>query len=42
VIEEPVLRLKHHGESVAELPLNTVCGATPIYQREAQKSLKQL
>ena len=36
VIEEPVLRLKHHGESVAELPLNTVCGATPIYQREAK------
>ena len=36
VIEEPVLRLKHHGESVAELPLNTVCGATPIYHREAK------
>jgi phosphoribosylformylglycinamidine synthase len=36
VIEEPVLRLKHHGESVAELPLNIVCGATPIYQREAK------
>lgn len=36
VIEEQVLRLKHHGESVAELPLNTVCGATPIYQREAK------
>jgi phosphoribosylformylglycinamidine synthase len=37
VIEEPVLRLKHHGESVAELPLKTVCGATPIYQRESKK-----
>ena len=36
VIEEPVLRLKHHGESVAELPLNIVCGATPIFQREAK------
>ena len=36
VIEEQVLRLKHHGKSVAELPLNTVCGATPIYQREAK------
>mgnify|MGYP000123724815 CR=1 FL=1 len=37
VIEEPVLLLKHHGESVAELPLKTVCGATPIYQRESKK-----
>jgi phosphoribosylformylglycinamidine synthase II len=36
VIEEPVLRLKHHAETVAELPLNTVCGATPIYQRESK------
>ena len=36
VIEEPVLRLKYHGESVAELPLKTVCGATPIYHREAK------
>jgi phosphoribosylformylglycinamidine synthase len=36
VIEEPVLRLKHHGETVAELPLKTVCGATPIYQRESK------
>jgi phosphoribosylformylglycinamidine synthase II len=36
VIEEPVLRLKHHAETVAELPLNIVCGATPIYQRESK------
>ena len=36
VIEEPVLRLKHHGETVAELPLKTVCVATPIYQRESK------
>ncbi|MBC8258675.1 MAG: phosphoribosylformylglycinamidine synthase subunit PurL [SAR324 cluster bacterium] len=36
LIEEPVLRLKHHSETVAELPLKTVCGATPIYQREAK------
>tara|TARA_B100000959_G_C14986531_1_gene625835 strand:+ start:371 stop:2632 length:2262 start_codon:yes stop_codon:yes gene_type:complete len=36
VIEEPVLRLKHHDETVAELPLKTVCGSTPIYQRESK------
>ena len=36
VIEEQVLRLKHHGEKVAELPLNTVCGASPVYQRESK------
>ena len=42
VIEEQVLRLKHHGEKVAELPLNTVCGASPVYQRESKCRRKLL
>ncbi len=36
VIEEPVLRLNHHGAAAAELSLEAVCGSTPVYQRESK------
>lgn len=33
VIAEGVLRLKHHGVPVAEVPLSEVCGNPPLYHR---------
>ncbi len=37
VIADPVLRLRHHGEAVAEVPLEEVCGNTPLYRRDSRK-----
>ena len=37
VIADPVLRLQHHGEAVAEVPLEEVCGNTPLYRRDSRK-----
>ena len=42
VVSEPVLRLLHHGHSVAELPLDRLLGSCPVYEREAVPSKLQL
>ncbi|MDP6330207.1 MAG: phosphoribosylformylglycinamidine synthase subunit PurL, partial [SAR324 cluster bacterium] len=42
VVSEPVLRLLHHGHSVAELPLDRLLGSCPFYEREAVPSKLQL
>ena len=42
VVSEPVLRLLHHGHSVAELPLDRLLGSCPVYEREAAPSKLQL
>ena len=42
VVSEPVLRLLHHGYSVAELPLDRLLGSCPVYEREAVPSKLQL
>ena len=38
VVGEPILILKHHQKTVAELPLDKLLESCPVYRREAVKS----